>query len=770
MTERIQYPPVYLGTFVLLATAVAAVMFTTAPPLQAAVYTLFWGTVYGAGLYACRRIGEERGEQFRQLANGGAALALVLFLGGFALSGVETGLVLMLLTLQAGRNLVFSTRRDLNFACLISLILLLYGAGKAMGGYFVVFIVLYSLAVIFTFMADHIDARLAHAHGGDRELLTRRMNLPVKGVGLAALTLCLAFAIYLLVPQPPSPRVQAFPASSPWNYDNRNGETEATRQGTGSLGRGEQGDGASAGRSGPVLAQAAGGNPVDGEYDGFQPRLDITGDRLIGRCEPDAVVLYVQADRPLYARGKVFDTFDGRRWEESVAGIEKRYSREGQFSFGFRPKPGDTLQVYTVRQDGPPIIFAANRPVLAAFPGSTIEVDADLTLRAPGRLRKGTVYSIVSRLDEVDRHPCSSVAESGEEGRTPDGRHLALYPGVSERLRALAREVTKGARDDLGRAKALELYLRNNFAYTRDTLLVNWTGNPVEQFLFDLQAGHCELFASSMVVLLRTLDIPARLVTGYYVDRYNPVTGYYEVRRSDGHAWVEAYLEPHGWVTFEPTSGFELPQWRPRLFVATGLVRYAGDRAEELIRTNRHSLWVTFLMKLWPLLAKLWAAIMATFVMVKLACLALWFWFLRKGWLELFMLLAAGGCGWYLWRRFEPAWRLARLRRALKGDPRRFMHLCYDEMERLCACRGTARLSHVTPLEYEQLLIRRFPPMAVQIATITRLFQEAAYGPTPVTAPAAEEALRAFAKMQRFDDQGAGGRSRPTRSGPAKEA
>ncbi|HEY6874537.1 MAG TPA: transglutaminaseTgpA domain-containing protein [Geobacteraceae bacterium] len=754
MTERIQYPPVYLGIFVLLMTAVAAALVTVSPPLQAMIYTLFWGIVYGGGLYACRRFGETKDEQFKQTANAGGALALVLFFGGFVLSGVETGLMLLLLTLQAGQNLVLSTRRNLNLACLISLVLLLYGAAKTTEGYFVVFIVIYSLAAIFTFMADHIDARLNHAHGGDRDLLTRRMNLPVKGIGLASLTLSLAFAIYLLVPQPPSPRVQAFPASSNWNYDNRKWEMEAKRQATDNRGKGAQGEGESDTGSARAVAGEVRGNMVENaEYGGFQPKLDTVGDRLMSRCEPDAVVLYVQADRPLYARGKVFDTFDGRHWEESVAGIEKRYSPEGQFPLGDKPQQGDTLQVYNVQHDIPPFIFAANRPVLASFPGNAIEVDADLTLRAPGRLRKGTIYSILSRMTEVDKHPCSAVAEPGEGGWTVDGRYLSLYPGVSDRLQNLAREVTKDAGDDFARAKAVETYLRENYAYTRDTMGIQWTGNPAEQFLFDLKAGHCELFASSMVVLLRSIRIPARLVTGFYVNRYNPVTGYYEVRRSDGHAWVEAYLEPHGWVTFEPTSSFELPQNKPRIFVAAGLVRYMDDHIQDLIRKNRDSLWVRLLMKIWPVVAKLWAILLVTLVWIQLTCFRLWYWFLREGWLLLLIVIFAAAIGWYLWRRLEPAWRLARLRRARNGETQRFLRLCYGEMERHFTARGAERLPHVTPLEYEQLLARRFKPLAGQVAAITRLFERSAYGAVPIAAGEADEALSAFEEIQKHKDQ-----------------
>ena len=751
MTERIQYPPVYLGVLVLLMAAVAAVMFTIAPPFQATVYTLFWGGVYGAGLYACRRFGEANEEQFKQFANGGGALALVLFFAGFALSGVETGLILLLLTLQAGRNLVLASRRDLNFACLISLILLLYAAGKAMEGYFVFFILLYSLAGMFTLMTDHIDARLSHAQGGDRELLTRRMNLPVKGVGLAAMTLALALAIYLLVPRPQSPRVQAFPASSNWNYDNRHWEAEAMAPRKEGQGQNGDGNGESASSRRQPTEAAHGQEVNQSDYGGFRERFDVAE---VGECvpRPDTVVLYLQADNPLYVRGKVFDTFDGRSWEDSGFGAEKRYERDGRFTFGARPQAGDTLQVYTVRQELPPFIFAAYRPLLLSFPGSVIETDGALALRAPDRLRGGTVYSVASRLEEVDNHPCSGEATAGDEGRTRDGRYLALYPEVSERLRALARDVTKGARDDLGRAKEVEAFLRDNYAYTRETVGVKWRGNPVEQFLFDLKAGHCELFASSMVVLLRTLQIPARLVTGFYVHRYNPVTGYYEVRASDGHAWVEAYLEPHGWVTFEPTSSFKLPQRSQRLFVATGLVRYLGDRTEELLYRHRHAWWTQMLQKIWNFLLKLWLALAAILYKLTAAFLLLWLWLLRGGWLIVLQFIAAAGGGWYLWRRFEPDWRLARLRRARDGDPHGFPRLCYREMERHFSARGSARPPHVTPLEYERLLARRFNPLAGQVGVITRLFQQAAYGPLPITATEAEEVFRAFVEIQRWKE------------------
>ncbi len=749
MTDRINYPPVFMGLYLLLMTAVTAVMFTVAAPLQASVYSLFWGVVFAAGFVACRSAGEHRQGQFQQLSNGAAVAALVLCFGGLLFSGIGTGLILLLLTVQAGRNLVLATRRDLNFAYLISLVLILYASGTAKDSYFIVFIILYALAGMFTLMADHIDARLTLAHGGDRELLALRMNLPVKGIGLACLTLVVAFAIYLLVPRPPSPKLHAFPASSTWNYDNRQWEAEAKK----SRQDGQGHNGSANGKPDPAQRRKspldARGRMVEGsEYGGFQERFDVAE---IGECvkRPDSLVMHMQADNPLYVRGKVFDSFDGLIWEDSGIGAWKRYNADGRFSLGPEPLPGDSVQVFTIRQDLPPFIFAAYQPRFVSFPGSVIEAGHALDLRAPGRLRKGTVYSVVSHLEEVDRHPCSGPLTAGDN---TDGRFIALYPEISERLRTLALDMAKGAQDDLARAKKVETCLRDNYAYTRDTMGVTWSSNPVEQFLFDRKAGHCELFASSMVVILRTLDIPARLVTGFYVHRYNPITGYYEVRESDGHAWVEAYLEPHGWVTFEPTSSFELPKRSQRLFVATCLVRYLGDRAEQLLSKNRHTWWSQMLQKIWTALDKLWMTIKLKLLEIGMVALLVLAWFLRGGWRIGLLFLTIAGSGWYLWHRFEQSWLLARLRRARKMDPQLYLRLCYHEMERCFSARGVARAPQITAKEYEQLLLQRFMPLAGQIAVMTGLFQQAAYGAKPVDAARSEDAFRAVEAMMRWKE------------------
>jgi hypothetical protein len=88
--------------------------------------------------------------------------------------------------------------------------------------------------------------------------------------------------------------------------------------------------------------------------------------------------------------------------------------------------------------------------------------------------------------------------------------------------------------------------------------------DAVEYFLFEQRRGYCEQFSSSLAVMARSLGIPARVATGYAPGEYNPFTGYYDVRASDAHAWVEVYFPGYGWSTFDPTPSFDSTPWQYR--------------------------------------------------------------------------------------------------------------------------------------------------------------------------------------------------------------
>ncbi len=133
-------------------------------------------------------------------------------------------------------------------------------------------------------------------------------------------------------------------------------------------------------------------------------------------------------------------------------------------------------------------------------------------------------------------------------------RYLALPP-MPQRVTELAQDITAAAPTLYDRAEAIERYLRTNYDYTLDVPAPPPGRDPVDYFLFELGRGYCDYYASAMVVLARSVGIPARLVVGYVGGTYDPVQAVYLVREADAHSWVEVYFPQVGWVEFEPTAG-----------------------------------------------------------------------------------------------------------------------------------------------------------------------------------------------------------------------
>jgi transglutaminase-like putative cysteine protease len=131
-------------------------------------------------------------------------------------------------------------------------------------------------------------------------------------------------------------------------------------------------------------------------------------------------------------------------------------------------------------------------------------------------------------------------------------RELLSLPETDPRIPELARQMTVGADTPAQKARAIENHLRHDYGYTLE-LLSKPVADPLAYFLFERKKGHCEYFASSMAVMLRTLGIPSRVVTGFQSGVFNPMTGWQVIRASDAHSWVEAWIEGRGWTTFDPT-------------------------------------------------------------------------------------------------------------------------------------------------------------------------------------------------------------------------
>ena len=164
-----------------------------------------------------------------------------------------------------------------------------------------------------------------------------------------------------------------------------------------------------------------------------------------------------------------------------------------------------------------------------------------------------------------------NLAES--DTSRPQAEDLALPNGLPQRVRELARQVTGAATAPYEQASLIDSYLRESYPYSLEASAPPAGRDFVDYFLFDARTGYCTYYSSALAVMLRSLDIPTRWVTGYRVAVPAAVqaqlgTGLpadLDVRNSQAHAWVEAYIDGYGWLPFDPT-----PSTSPTGTVATG--------------------------------------------------------------------------------------------------------------------------------------------------------------------------------------------------------
>ena len=155
--------------------------------------------------------------------------------------------------------------------------------------------------------------------------------------------------------------------------------------------------------------------------------------------------------------------------------------------------------------------------------------------------------------------------------------YLQVPTTLPARVGDLARQVAQGAPSEYDAVMAVQTWIQGHTRYNLDVAADPPGVDSVDRFLFVTREGFCEQIASSMAVMLRTLGIPTRLVTGYGPGDRNPLTGYFEVRDSDAHAWLEVYYPQIGWVPYDPTFGVPAaaPSVASRFMAGPGL---RGDR------------------------------------------------------------------------------------------------------------------------------------------------------------------------------------------------
>ena len=485
-------------------------------------------------------------------------------------------------------------------------------------------------------------------------------------------------------------------------------------------------------RAFPGARPATGGGFESGRVEATLPRAHLLG----GSPDLDqTVVMLVTTDDPPpmperipyaeaaprethYWRGTAYFDYIGPGWHpgRTEATRQPPYAPLGPPE---RPGRHPLRQSFTLLVPHDETLYTAGDPhsVDQAVTVQRLPEGDDL-IAVEGRIDSYNVLSLVSQVTarELAEAPTTYPHEI-------EAAYLALPSELPQRVFDLAQEVTAEADTPYARALALQAYLRS-FPYDLEIARPPEGRDVVDYFLFELQRGYCDYFASAMVVMARSVGIPARLAVGYATGHYNLQRGAYVVTAKDGHAWPELYFPDYGWIPFEPTSGLQALERaeNPEDAAAAQLVPFSLPERPWWVRLH----------------------VEARLIWLK------WRWWLLAG----VGILLAVGVAWRV-RRQQPT--------GLSREER--VALSYVRLRGMARCLEVPVHAWDTPAEFAatmaRALARRRPHVAwlraamgseveralAGISLITKAYERASYAPTP---PDADQVQRAWQEGQRL--------------------
>lgn len=736
-SQRLVSSKIYCTVFVALLAAVTAQASIRASLLELPLHVLGWGVLLALGLTAGWVAARGRHDGDQGMQNIAALIGLCVFIYKYMTSSTDVALSLLLVWLLIAMSIRLINRRTLYLTLLASFCLIVYSASLSKDSLFLIYILIYVMALVITLVLDYFSARV---HQSLASVDQQQHAFPVVRVGLVIgfPIVVMTTSMYLLIPRPPATHYGFFPAGGDNYYHDGGWLKQAGNSSTDQVDNNnpsetmdstEQKDTDSKNTDSDVTRNTADQDMV--EFPGFsqgfslndQLRPDLNSDGS-GNGISNDIVLYMQGARGQYLRGAVFDRFDGLSWHTSDQRTKKRNLKNGKLVL--KHTQHDTvLNQYTITTRkaliGKALIVIPPESVELKFPGSVVAEDSYGALYAPKQIRPNTIYSVHIPAKTKPGRPYIQ-----QQKKPGNSAYLQLPDQLPARIKTLSNRLSEGLLLSLDKALAMERYLRSEYKFSYQTI-ISQNKIPLDEFLFETKYGHCEYFATALTILLRTQGIPARLVTGYSVTTFNPMTGYFEARVLDGHAWVEAWIAGTGWVTFEPTSAYTLPNETRPADPAQAMQDYyekLSIDADQLAPGSAEAtLYATlqWIFELFNLIAHtIWQ-------FIKTIVIALGSFLIKNGW----WIMLTGVIGYfichYLYYRIKIMLACHRVKRCPESNPVQLLSDCYHEIEVLLAQYGHPRDASWTLRQYRREMSRAFPELTSHFRTICGSYNSLRY-------------------------------------------
>lgn len=262
-----------------------------------------------------------------------------------------------------------------------------------------------------------------------------------------------------------------------------------------------------------------------------------------------------------YWRSVVYDVYTGAGWETSHTSSQNVPANTPLIPGLLSGYKLLHLDVQMAEPEGKifwsGILFSTDVPITADWrvqPVSSLFPDQSSLLQADifAALTNTDSYQAESYIPNVSIAKLRAAPTSYPEEIVQ--LYLPLPESLPGRVRELAQEITAGTDTPYDKAHAIQSYLRTNYPYDLEVPAPPEGMDVADFFLFDLKRGYCDYYATAMVVLARSVGLPARFVSGYAPGLYDAPTAQYIIREKDAHSWAEVYFPGIGWIEFEPTA------------------------------------------------------------------------------------------------------------------------------------------------------------------------------------------------------------------------
>nr|MBN1229991.1 transglutaminase domain-containing protein [Anaerolineae bacterium] len=294
--------------------------------------------------------------------------------------------------------------------------------------------------------------------------------------------------------------------------------------------------------------------PADGGAAGVWPTENLlSGGPELAEVLVMTVYIPDVAGGNFYFRATSYDRYTGGGWRQTLRPTSSA-SVSPVWPATLEPPPYYTLLREQYRMVHPTQqVFSAGRVIRIsqAVEGAWLAAGDPDPLILTGVIAQ-SAYDVVSWVPVASPDDLRNPPDPAYEDWVIAG-YLDLPDSLPERVREMAEAVTAGSSTTYDRALALQTALRA-FEYSLDIEAPPAGQDAVDYFLFDLQMGYCDYYASAFVVMARSVGIPARLSSGYTSGTYSPESSAYQVMAINAHAWPEVYFPDYGWIRFEPTG------------------------------------------------------------------------------------------------------------------------------------------------------------------------------------------------------------------------